>query len=119
MSDLFHTFLNHYADVAWIPLSLAVVHRGQRLKAVAFILTCMLVMRLQIEIAQSFGFDKGITGLLDLSLYHRGLIIYGFFIGLFLVLSTLSPMTRGPVYLAACLSIFFMAFISYFVVMVI
>ncbi len=119
MSALFYTFLNHYADAAWIPLAALVVNRGQRLKVIGFILLCMLVMRLQIEIVQSTGFAKGFTGWIDMSLYHRGLITYGFFIGLFLILSIFSPMTRGPVYLAACLSIFFMAFVTSFVVMII
>lgn len=114
-----HIFVENWLDAVWLPIAGLAVHKGQRLKAVAFVLLCMLVMRLQIEIVQSTGFKTGFTGLWDASLYHRGVITYSVFIFLYLLLSYYSPYTRGVIYLAASISIFFMAFaVSSFIMVI-
>ena len=114
-----YVFTSEWLDVVWIPVAALVVHKGQKLKAVAFVVLCMMVMRLQIEIVESTGFRKGFTGLMDASLYHRGLIVYGVFITIYLLLSYFSPYTKGVIYLAASISIFFMAFLVSSIVMII
>jgi hypothetical protein len=103
-------FVWEWLDAAWSPIALILVHKGQRLKACAFIAVCMMVMRLQIQIFDQMGFAKGITGFIDWPLIFRGYGVYGVFILLFIILSYFSPFTRGAIYLAASLSIFFMAF---------
>lgn len=114
MLNYFHEwgqyFIWHWLDILWFPMALFLVHKGQRIKACAFIGVCMLVLRLQIQTFEMFGAPKGVTGLFDWPLIMRGYIVYGIFILLFLILSYLSPYTRGPIYLAASLSIFFVAF---------
>lgn len=105
-----YLFVSDWLDATWIPIALILVHQGQRVKATAFIVVCMAVMRLQIQIFEQMGFARGVTGLIDWSLVVRGYAVYGVFILLFILLSYFSPYTRGPVYLAASLSIFFMAF---------
>lgn len=114
-----HIFVWEWLDIMWIPLALMIVHRAQKIKACAFILVCMIVLRLQIDIAESLGLRKGVTGFLDWPLIMRGYAVYGFFIFLFLVLSYFSPRTRGAVYLAASLTIFFMAFAVSSIVLVV
>lgn len=106
-----HIFVENWLDVIWIPIAAISVHPGQRLKAMGFVILCMTVMRLQIEIIQSTGFKTGFTGFWDASLYHRGLMTYSIFIMIYLLLSYFSPYTRGVIYLAASISIFFMAFV--------
>lgn len=106
-------------DILWIPLTLLIVHKKQRLSACAYMLLCMLVLRLQIEIVQDTGFEKGFTGLLDWPLMYRGYVVYGIFNFLYLLLSHYSPYTKGIIYLAASLSIFFMAFTVSCVVLII
>ena len=114
MLEMFHQwgpiFVRDWLDATWIPIALILVHKGQRLKACAFVIICMMVMRLQIQIFDQMGFAKGITGLIDWPLIIRGYAVYGVFISLFIILSYFSPFTRGAIYLAASLSIFFMAF---------
>ena len=105
-----HIFVWEWLDAAWLPIALILVHKGQRIKACAFIGVCMMVMRLQIQIFDQMGFAKGITGFIDWPLIFRGYAVYGVFILLFIILSYFSPFTRGAIYLAASLSIFFMAF---------
>ena len=79
----------------------------------------MTVLRLQIEIAQEMGFAKGVTGLIDWPLIIRGYVVYGVFFFVYLLLSYLSPYTRGAIYLAASLTIFFMAFTVSSIVLII
>jgi hypothetical protein len=110
LNEWVHFFARDWADLTWLPLALLIVHKGQKIKACAFIIVCMIVMRLQIQTFQMMGFSKGVTGFFDWPLMHRGYAVYGVFILLFLILSYLSPYTRGPIYMAASLSIFFMAF---------
>jgi hypothetical protein len=115
----FHIFAENWLDAVWVPIAALAVNQGQRLKAMAFVGLCMIVMRLQIEIVNSTGFKTGFTGLWNASLYHRGLITYSIFIMIYLLLSYLSPYTKGVIYLAASITIFFMAFVvSSFVMLV-
>ncbi len=111
MPNLLHIFMTEWLDLLWIPVALAIVHKGQRLKSVFFVITCVACLRLQIGIMASTGYNFGFTGWFEMSSFRRGMIVYAIFIAIFLLLSHLSPYTKGPIYLAACLSIFFMAFI--------
>ena len=103
-------FVTQWLDVLWVFLAPLLVHKGQRFKAVAFMIICMVTLRLQVGIVESTGFKNGFTGLIDWSLMTRGFIVYGIFSAFYLLLSYFSPYTRGPIYLAASLTIFFMAF---------
>jgi hypothetical protein len=114
-----HLFVYEWLDLTWLVLAILIVHKGQRLKACAFITICMIVMRLQIQTFQMIGLSKGVTGLIDWPLMMRGYVVYGVFIFLFLILSYFSPYTRGAIYMAASLSIFFMAFTVSSIVLVI
>lgn len=108
-----------WLDAFWIPVAMLLVHTGQRLKAGFFVITCMIGLRLQVEIMTEAGFQQGITKWISLTAFDRGLIIYSLFICLFIVLAIYSPQTRGPIFLAACLSLFFMALLSSTVFMLI
>jgi hypothetical protein len=105
-----HIFATKWLDLSWLPIAMILVHKGQRLKACAFLAVCMAVMRLQIQIFEDFGLVKGVTGFFDWPLLWRGYAVYGFFSALYIILSYFSPYTKGAIYLAASLSIFFMAF---------
>ncbi|MDD3019775.1 MAG: hypothetical protein PHX61_02190 [Alphaproteobacteria bacterium] len=114
-----HLFVTEWLDVLWLLLTPLIVHKKQLWKALAFMILCMLVLRLQVEIVQSTGYSTGFTGLLDWPLMYRGFGVYGFFCALYLLLSYFSPYTRGAIYLAASLSIFFMAFTVSSIVLII
>lgn len=107
---LWQSLTQDWLLLIWIPVAVVIVHKGQRLKIGAFIIVISILLRLQVELVQSTGFAKGFTGLIDMSLEKRGLIVHSIFIALFLLLSYLSPNTKGAIYLAASLSLFFMSF---------
>ena len=101
-----------WIDALWIPAAIFIVHKKQRIKAVLFILVCMLSLRLQAEMIEMTGFNTGFTGLFDSSVFKRGQIFYSICIGIYLILSYYSPRTSGVIYMAASLSIYFMAFVG-------
>ena len=108
----------NWIDVLWIPAALLIVHKSQKIKAVLFVLVCMFSLRLQTELIQSTGFDTGFTNLFDGDVFHRGMIFYGICIAIYLILSYYSPYTRGVIYMAASLSIYFMAFFGSMFIMI-
>lgn len=116
VSSLFHQILSiiapytHWADALWIPIAALAAHKSQKIKAVLFVLACMFALRLQADIFARSGYPTGFISLMESYVLYRGMIIYSVFIALYLILSYYSPYTRGVIYMAASLSIFFMAF---------
>lgn len=116
---LWQNLTGEWMLLLWIPLACFVAHKGQRLKIALFILLLSFVLQLQVEVIESTGFTKGFTGLVDIGLFQRGIVIHSIFIALFMLLSYLSPRTRSEIYLAAALSLFFMSFFLSSLVMLI
>lgn len=99
-----------WIDLLWLPVTWFAVHKHQRLKSILFVLACIFVLRLQIELLYSIGYPTGILEISSMPLYHRGLITYGIGISAFLILAHFSPRTKGFIYMAACLSSFILIF---------
>lgn len=106
MPDLFYQWI----DCLWLPLGLVIARRGQRLMTLAFIGTCILTLRTQLELMIGIGYGNGIIGLVKMGLYERGLIIYGLVIGFFLLLLWFSPRTKGAIFLAAIITLYLFGF---------
>ncbi len=107
---LFKTFIYPWIDLLWLPLAWVSVHRAQRWLAMAFVLGCIGTLRLQYELLVSIGYGRGLLGWLPLNPFSRGLIAYGLFITVFLILSHYSPRTGGVIYMGAALSMYIFAF---------
>lgn len=119
LENLFQIFVSEWLDLLWLPVAALIVHQGQKLKALFFVIICIASLRLQMETMQSTGYSFGFTGWMQMSSFHRGLIVYAAFIAIYLLLSYFSPYTKGPIYLAASLSIFFMAFVTSSFIMIV
>lgn len=102
-------FLNWF-DLVWVPVALLVVNKGQKLKAVLFVLACALALRLQVELMVEINYPSGFLPLLDYPLLHRGFIIYGVFTAVFLALSFFSREKDHYIYIAAAIAVFTIAF---------
>jgi hypothetical protein len=111
------SLLIDWIDILWIPAALFIVHKKQRVKAVLFVIACMLSLRLQAEMIELTGFDTGFTGLFEGNVFRRGMLFYSICIAGYLLLSYYSPRTKGVIYMAASLSIFFMAFVGSMILM--
>ncbi len=99
-----------WLDLFWIPLALVFVDPRQWWKAVGFVLSCVLTLRLQVEILDTLGIPHGLLPFIDSSPYVRGLMIYGLFIILFFWLSKYYKRLDPFIFLAASFSLFGGAF---------
>ena len=102
----------------WLLLALFFVHGKQRLLATSFFIASMVMMRLQVELMGAIGYERGIIGVISMPVFSRGLIVYSAFYLGYILLAHYSKESRPAVFLAASISIFFMALFVSSVVMV-
>ena len=112
-------FILQYIDLLWLPLGLLTMHKQHRGWAIGFFIGCMLMMRLQAELMVSTGYDNGFLGLLEMGAHRRGQITYSIFYVIYIALAVYSPGTKGPIFMAASISIFFAALFTSMIVMLI
>ena len=106
MGDIIYQWL----DVLWLPVAWLVVHKDHRWMTIAFVVTCMLTLRTQVELMRSIGFETCFLPVLDGDLYARGLIGYGIIIAGFLILAHFSQATGRIIFFTATISVFILAF---------
>lgn len=87
------------------------VHKPHRWWALGFVISSIVLIRLMVEVMTYIGYEFGIMGFWDAHVHTRGVIVSSFFYILFLLLAHFSRRTEGVVFMAACLSIFFMIFV--------
>lgn len=107
-----------WLDFIWLPIGLFVVNKDQRLWVLGFFAGCMLMMRMQVELMHTTGYPTGFINLMGSQALDRGLVVYSIFYVLYLVLAHYSPNTKGPIFVAGSISIFFMAFFTSSIIMV-
>lgn len=105
-----------WIDLLWVPIALLTMERGKKIFTCGFVLSCSLLLRLQVELLQQLGYPRGFLGLVETSIFTRGLVTYAAFIALFLILAYYSPGSDKTVHLAASITILIIAFcVSLFV----
>lgn len=105
-------------DLIWLPMAWFIAKREQRFLALACIVSCMAMMRMLSELMDSIHYPQGILGLVSLPVLYRGIILYSLFYALYLILVHYSPRTKGAVFLAASISVFFITSFTFALVMV-
>jgi len=111
------TFIHYWIDIIWVPILFFGVHKVHRWWSLGFVISTMIFMRLQAEIMTHIDYPTGIMSILESNVYSRGIVINSTFYVLFLLMAHFSSGTRGVVFMAACLSIFFMIFVCNAVIM--
>ena len=107
------TLINHilnWLDILWIPAAYFIVRKIQRIYAIGFVIICILVLRLQNELMTDIGYAQGFLPFLSVPALYRGFVVYGVFIGLFLLLSRWSRERDRFIYVAASITVLFVAF---------
>lgn len=99
-----------WIDLLWVPAALLAVERGKRFLAVGFVLACVFLLRLQVELFQQLGFARGFMGFMDSAIFPRGLVTYGVFIALFLLIAFYSKGSHKSIFMAASITILIAAF---------
>ncbi|NCO03643.1 MAG: hypothetical protein GW903_05585 [Alphaproteobacteria bacterium] len=108
----------NWIDLAWLPIAFLAVGKKNRVKSVLFALSCIFMLRLQVELMHEIGFDAGILTFIQWPALYKGMAIYGFFMSMFFGLSAVSKNTDPYVFMGASISIFFLSFCISSVVMV-
>lgn len=112
-------FILQWIDLLWFPVVLLVLQKHHRPYALGFLAACMIMMRLQTELMESTGYNTGFTTFMDSSAHNRGLVTYSIFYIIYIALALYSPGTKGTIFMAASISIFFAALFTSMIVMVI
>ena len=107
-----------YIDTIWLPIALVVVHKNQRLVTLATITACMLMMRMQIEFITATGYPHGMLGLLGHHIFFRGMASYTLIYIGYITTAHLMPQNRGSMFLAASVTVFFVALFLSTVIMI-
>ncbi len=110
--------LYHWIDLFWVPVALVTMEKGKRLLTSFFVLACVLLLRLQMELLRDGGYGRGILGLMESDIYPRGLATYSVFIMLFLLLAYFSKGAHKAVHMAASITILIASFCVSTLVMV-
>ena len=112
-------FFINWFDLIWLPLVFLLAARRHWVKAVLLVLSCVLALRLQVELLAAIGYPHGLLPLWDWPALYRGYVVYGLFIATFLFLSFYAKRENNYVYLAAAITCFIAAFCVSTVAMVI
>lgn len=99
-----------YIDVIWLPIAWFVVPKPHRRTAIGFLLGCMFLMRMQVEMMYSLKYPLGIFNFIDGLVIERALIFYmGMYIFYFGALH-LSRDNDKSIVMASSIGMFFLAF---------
>lgn len=101
-----------WADAIWLPVIYFCSYKQHRWWALGLVLSSMLLIRLLAETITYSGYNHGIMGFLDSDVHIRGMAVSSLFYVMFMILSHYSKDTKGVVFMAASLSVFFMIFVS-------
>jgi len=112
-------FIVDWIDVIWLPIAYYVANKRQRPWAIAFVLLCMLSLRLQIEAIHSTGFTNGFTKIFSGDVKLRGTAVYAVFCALYMMMLHYSPRSFWSVLLSASIVVYITAFCISMLVMAI
>lgn len=101
-----------------LPAVWLAVRKEQRLVGLCFVLACMIMYRLQIELMYHIGYPRGLLEILPMHVRGRGIIIYVFIYVAFMVAMKFSKTEKVSVFIAASTALFFMAFFVSSLVMI-
>ncbi|PZQ46725.1 MAG: hypothetical protein DI551_04540 [Micavibrio aeruginosavorus] len=99
-----------WIDLFWVPVALLTVEKGKRLFTCGFVLSCVLLLRLQVELLQQIGMPNGFFGWLGADIFLHGVITYGAFVAFFFIFSHFSQGSDKSVHMAASITILIAAF---------
>ena len=107
-----------WIDLFWLAMVFIAADRRHWIFAAGFVLSCVFMLRLQVELLESIGYPTGIFPFMEAPIFQRGLVVYGVIYMLYFLLTHFSRGSKGVVVLAASISVFFFALILSLGVMV-
>ena len=117
ISQIFLLFRAEWLDATWILIALMTLHKGHKLLGAAFVLLCMVSLRLLVELFAGVNFSLGVLDASTPNLY-RGYWSYSVFIAIFFLLAYGSKGSDPYSFVAAAISMLIFAFCVSAVIMV-
>ncbi len=106
-------FILQWIDVVWLLVAGFITRRNHRALSIGFVAACMTMLRLQVELMNVIGYPNGILNILSSDLFYRGVAVYSCFYAGFFLMAHYSREARKAIFMAASISVFFIAmFIS-------
>lgn len=103
-------FVFQWIDGFWVLAALILARKGQRTLSVIFILACMFMMRMQVEMLAMLGYPFGIFKLIPYNIFERGLAVYSLLYLVYIMFLRIGFGSRGSILLATVISLFFIGF---------
>lgn len=104
--------LYHWIDLLWIPILFFGVHKQHRWYSAGFAVGSVILVHTLSEIMNTIGYSQGIIGYLSSNVHARLLIVSSAIYAFYLLTAHFSSKTEGVVFMAACLSFFFMILVA-------
>jgi hypothetical protein len=108
-----------WIDLLWVPVAFLAMEKGKKIKTCLYVLSCVLLLRLQVEFMSSMGAPNGLTGWVEIPSFTRGLVVYSIFILLFLMMAHFSKGGDKHVHIAASIVMLILSFCVSSVIMVV
>ena len=107
VKQLWHDY-GRWADALWLIVAVLIPRRHMhRVYAVSYVLACLFMLRLQVELMFDLGHPAGFLPLLDSFVLWRGMVAYSVIHGLYFALAWFSSGSRNIVFMASSISLFF------------
>jgi len=99
-----------WLDLIWLPIAMLLVPREYWIKSLLLVISCILTLRLQVELMTEIGHPTGMMPFLDLPALYRGYVVYGLLISVFLLIAAFSKKENAYIFMSAAISVYMMAF---------
>ncbi|MCB1532022.1 MAG: hypothetical protein KDJ35_04040 [Alphaproteobacteria bacterium] len=99
-----------YIDFIWLPLVFLAAPKPHRRTALLYVLGCIFLLRMQVEMMIALGYPRGILTLVDMSAFNRGLVIYTLFYILYLGFLHFSAKNDKSIVMASSIGLYFVVF---------
>lgn len=106
-----------WLDLLWIPLALLVLPKMQWLESCAVIICSAIMLRLQVEMFDGFGYSNGVFGFLPYDIFIKGMVAYSLIIALYMIAILILNQYRWRAHIVLSLSVFFNASIFSAIIM--
>lgn len=99
--------LHDWIDLAWAMPVIAITPPRHRFIAVGYILCCMIMLRLLIELMESLDFEHGFLPWMDATPWYRGQMVFGVGHLVFMGIAFISAEKERATFMAAAITVFF------------
>ena len=116
--DLIFQFLTEWADLIWLLLVFLTLNRKNWLCGIGFVLSCVFMLRMQVELMVSIGYPSGVLPILTGDVFTRGLVVYGVVSLVYFLWAVHLRNVLPVIFMGHSIALFFIAMIGAMIAMV-